>query len=83
MSVWASYYLLIHLRLCGKAAARSSRRGNDPLPGPRLMGKKLGSSITGVNDALRLCVGDPGDAALVGTSPNPARVVPVGEKRCV
>lgn len=31
------------------------------------MGKKLGSSITGVNDALRLCVGDPGPdvAALV------------------
>lgn len=37
------------------------------------MGKKLGSSITGVNDALRLCVGDPGDVALVSTSPNPAR----------
>jgi len=47
------------------------------------MGKKLGSSITGVNDALRLCVGDPSDAALVSTSPNPADVVPVGEKRHV
>jgi len=48
------------------------------------MGKKLGSSITGVNDALRLCVGDPSDvAALVSTSPNPAHVVPVGEKRHV
>lgn len=42
--------------------------------GPRLMGKKLGSSITGVNDALRLCVGDPGDVAvLVSTSLNPSR----------
>jgi len=32
---------------------------------------------------LRLCVDDPSDAALVSTSPNPAHVVPVGEKRHV
>lgn len=60
------YYLLIHLRLCGKAATEKFARGDNDRPlRVGLMGKKLGSSITGVNDALRLYVGDPGDVVLV------------------
>lgn len=60
------YYLLIHLRLCGKAATEKlARGGNDRPLWAGLMGKKLGSFITAVNDALRLCVGDPGDVVVV------------------